>query len=469
MTNLPMKNLYITLLLGCLISHCCAQWKLVWSDEFNGPTIDRSKWGFEIHCSGNGNNELQCYTERRENARIEDGSLVIEARREPGYNGGNGGPKDYTSARLTGFRKVDWTFGKFEARARLPKGKHLWPAFWMMPTDSVYGLVQKYFLLWLMITIGGWAASGEIDIMEYRGQRPNEIMGTLHYSSEWPNNRWSSSGERVMPFDFSDTYHVFGLEWERDQMRWYVDGQKYFEQNLDRFWWEGAGRNPYTANRQPWDQPFYFILNMAVGGNFFGGMGDLSPDDVANTWTQTKFMVDYVRVYRHCQECITPEPLKSPSIPIVAQADATVRSGRYSSRNYGMEKTIQVERAGINHRESFLRFDLSSLSASNVTSAILNLTIHEVNGDRDISMAIVTCWWGEDDIKFTNTPNSIDSKTFTVSSSMTSISIDVLDDVIKALSRDGRLGIRLYSKTRSSLISFYSSEDPVNAPTIFIN
>jgi len=306
--------------------------------------------------------------------------------------------------------------------------------------------------------------------MEYRGQRPNEMMGTLHYSSEWPNNRWSSSGEKVMPFDLSEGFHVFGLEWERDQMRWYIDGQKYFEQNLDRFWWEGSGRNPYTANRQPWDQPFYFILNMAVGGNFFGGMGDLSPDDVRDTWTQTKFMVDYVRVYRQCQECTTPEPLEPPSIPIVAQADAMVRSGRYANRNYGSDKTIQVGREGVDQRESFLRFDLSSLSPSNITSAVLNLTIQDVSGDREVSMAIVTSWWGENDLKFTNTPNSVDSKTFTVISSMNSISIDVLDEVVKALSRDGSLSIRLYSKASSSLLTFHSSEsDPVNGPKIFIN
>jgi len=386
--------------------------------------------------------------------------LVIEARREPGYNGGNGGPKDYTSARLTGFQKVDWTYGKFEARAKLPKGKHLWPAFWMMPTESTYG---------------GWAASGEIDIMEYRGQSPNQVLGTLHYSSEWPNNRWSSSGERTYSFDFSERYHVFGLEWERDQIRWYVDGQKFFEQNLDRFWWEGAGRNPYTANRQPWDKPFYFIFNMAVGGNFFGGMGDLSPDDVRNTWTQTKFMVDYVRVYKQCEgvnDCPSPQPM-TPSRPIVAQADASVRSGRYANRNYGADQLVHVENEGTNNqREIYLRFDLSSVVASELTSAVLNITIQNIedeNDEHNITMAIVSCWWDETDIKFMNVPKSVDAKTFTVTSP-TTVSIDVLGEVTKALSRDGRLSIRLYSTTTTSLVSFYSSEaEPVKAPTIFIN
>jgi len=270
-----------------------ADWQLLWSDEFDGDSLDSTKWSYEVDCWGGGNGELQCYTARPDNVRIENGNLILEAKREVGYLGTTEGctrqdsclgPKDYTSGRIRTATHPDgsWLHGKFEMKARLPKGKHLWPAFWMLPTDYVYGT---------------WAASGEIDIMEYRGQSPNDVQGTLHHSSEWPNNRYTTSDPVTFESDFSEDFHVFSLEWEKDSMRWYVDDQQFFEQNLDKNWWEGGGRNPYTANGQPWDQKFHIILNLAIGGAFFNGMGDLSPDDVINTWTQTAMIVDYVRVY----------------------------------------------------------------------------------------------------------------------------------------------------------------------------
>ena len=112
-------------------------WKLVWSDEFAGPEIDLSKWEFEVNANGGGNNELQYYTDRRENARIEDGRLVIEARKESFT--GPAGTREYTSARLRTQNKGDWKFGRFEIRAKLPRTQGLWPAIWMLPTDWKYG------------------------------------------------------------------------------------------------------------------------------------------------------------------------------------------------------------------------------------------------------------------------------------------------------------------------------------------
>ena len=144
-------------------------WTLVWRDEFSEDTIDTSKWGFEVNGNGGGNNELQYYTDRAENARIEDGILIIEAKEES-YTG-NDGTRNYTSARLRTANKGDWKYGRIEARIRPPQGQGIWPAFWMLPTDWIYG---------------GWAASGEIDIMELVGHEPNIVHGTLHYGGPWP-------------------------------------------------------------------------------------------------------------------------------------------------------------------------------------------------------------------------------------------------------------------------------------------
>jgi beta-glucanase (GH16 family) len=162
-------------------------WKLVWSDEFDGTAIDQAKWGFDLgngfrgdngqYIPGWGNDELEYYTRRPENAYVEDGSLHIRARKEP-YQGFG-----YTSARLT-TRRDDKTplfaptYGRFEFRAKLPKGRGLWPAIWLLPAKDEYG---------------GWAASGEIDVMEARGQEPGKVLGTLHYGAPWPGNKHTGS------------------------------------------------------------------------------------------------------------------------------------------------------------------------------------------------------------------------------------------------------------------------------------
>lgn len=143
-------------------------WNLVWSDEFNGSTIDASKWNFEVNGNGGGNNELQYYTDRAENAHLAGGHLVITAIKEKYEN------RNFTSARLTTKGKFSFKYGRAEARIKFPKGKGFWPAFWMMPEEAVYG---------------GWARSGEIDIAEVVGDKPTIIHGTLHYGDKWPKNR----------------------------------------------------------------------------------------------------------------------------------------------------------------------------------------------------------------------------------------------------------------------------------------
>lgn len=241
-------------------------WQLVWNDEFNGSSIDAQKWEHEVNAQGGGNNELQYYTARPENSYIDSGKLVIKALKET-YTGPEG-TREYTSARLRTKGKGDWKYGRFEIRAKLPFGQGLWPAIWMLPTDWVYG---------------GWAASGEIDIMELLGQEPNKVYGTLHYGGEWPDNKHTGASYTLPNGTFSDDFHLFVLEWDTTAIRWYVDGVHYQTQTQ----WHSSG-GAYPA---PFDQRFHLLLNVAVGGNWPG-----NPDDTT-IFPQT-MVIDYVRVYK---------------------------------------------------------------------------------------------------------------------------------------------------------------------------
>jgi beta-glucanase (GH16 family) len=240
---------------------------LVWSDEFNGAALDPDAWYFETGdgsqygIPGWGNNELQYY--QPDNAQLADGLLVIEVREEA-FNAFN-----YTSARINTRDRFAFRYGRIEARMRLPGGQGLWPAFWLLPQDSPYG---------------GWAASGEIDIMEainLGGSGGNTVHGTIHYGGEWPDNL-SSGDSYLVPTSAQQEFHVYTLEWDSGQIRWYVDDVVYAMQNN---WSSTAG--PFPA---PFDQPFYILFNVAVGGNWPGSPG-------ANTVFPITMEVDWVRVY----------------------------------------------------------------------------------------------------------------------------------------------------------------------------
>jgi beta-glucanase (GH16 family) len=240
-------------------------YELVWEDEFDGSQLDLTRWEPQIGTGcpalcGWGNNELEYY--RAENAVVSGGFLTITARAE------SFGGADYTSARLRTKGLADWTYGRFEMRAKLPIGRGLWPAFWMLPTDETYG---------------GWAASGEIDIMEYVGQKPDQVLGTIHYGGTWPDNQSSSSTYTLPSGDFHDGFHTFALEWEPCTMRWYVDDVL----TATRHSWESTGVY-YPA---PFDQAFHLLLNLAVGGNLPG------PPDGSTVFPQ-EMVVDWVRVYQ---------------------------------------------------------------------------------------------------------------------------------------------------------------------------
>ena len=240
---------------------------LVWSDEFNAGQLDPEVWFFETGdgsqygIPGWGNNELQYYLP--DNARLEDGLLVIEARAEA-TNG-----FDYTSARINTRDRFAFRFGRIEARMRLPGGQGLWPAFWLLPQENEYGT---------------WAASGEIDIMEavnLGAAGGNRVHGTIHYGGAWPANVYSTESYLV-PEDATAGFHTYALEWDADQIRWYVDEQLYAMQND---WYSTGGDRP-----APFDQPFYILLIVAVGCNFPG-----SPD--SGTVFPVTMEVDWVRVF----------------------------------------------------------------------------------------------------------------------------------------------------------------------------
>ena len=243
-----------------------ATWSLVWQDEFDGLTLDGSKWSVQVGdgCDegicGWGNAELQWY--QSDNVRVDSGVLRITAREEAA------GGKSYTSARLRTIGKGDWTYARVEARARLPIGQGMWPAIWMLPTDEMYG---------------GWAASGEIDIVELVGHEPSTVHGTLHYGGAWPNNRQSGRPFSLGSGTFADDSHVFAIEWKRGEIRWYVDDVLYQVQSR---WDTSTGGFP-----APFDQRFHLLVNVAVGGTWPG-----SPN---GTTTFPQVMeIDWIRVFQ---------------------------------------------------------------------------------------------------------------------------------------------------------------------------
>jgi len=242
-------------------------YRLVWSDEFAENKLDTSRWeymtgdGTDYQLpAGWGNNELQWY--RSENVAIENGHLVIHVIKEP-FSG-----KNYTSARIRSRHKGDWMYGRIELKIKFPAGQGIWSAAWLLPTENRYG---------------GWAASGEIDIVEHLGHRTDQVYGTLHYGGPWPENKHSGSRFTLSKGNFSDAFHRFVLEWEQGMIKWLIDDSLYQTQ---KDWYSTNGIYP-----APFDRRFHLLINVAVGGDWPG------PPNNSTTFPQ-KLEVDYVRVYQ---------------------------------------------------------------------------------------------------------------------------------------------------------------------------
>lgn len=243
-------------------------YNLKWEDQFEGDSLNRDDWNVELHDPGWVNNELQSYVDSPENIYIEDGSLVLK----PVETKNEDGSVSYTSGRVNTQNKHDFKYGLFEARVKVPEGQGFLPAFWMMPTnENLYGQ---------------WPRCGEIDIMEVLGNDTDTSYGTIHYGNPHSESQGSYTLEEGT---FSDEYHVFDVEWEPGKISWYVDGKLIHTEDNWYSATEGQGEITYPA---PFDQPFYIILNLAVGGNWPGNPDETT--DIANS----AYYIDYVKVYQ---------------------------------------------------------------------------------------------------------------------------------------------------------------------------
>lgn len=234
--------------------------ELTWNDEFDNGTLDQSKWGYDLGGGGWGNNELQAYTNSFDNVFLSGGHLFIKAIKQQA--GGNA----YTSGRILTKGKKDFKYGRVDVRAKVPKGRGIWPAIWMLGSD---------------IDQNNWPRCGEIDIMELRGSKPKELISTMHYANS-AGQRELEGVTKTMDKDLSDDFHIFSVVRSKRLTRFYLDGQEYYSFT--------EARTP--ASPYPFDNNFFAILNVAVGGNFDG-----NPD--ATTTFPQQMEVDYVRQYQY--------------------------------------------------------------------------------------------------------------------------------------------------------------------------
>lgn len=294
---------YASCTLDADVSAMPSGWRLAWSDEFNADELDASKWNRETDCWGGGNDERQCYTDSPRNSRLEDGCLVIEAHLEEST--GPAWParlheglteeqraeirtQPVTSARLNTQGKADWRYGRIEVRARLPEGQGSWPAFWMLPSDEYYG---------------GWALSGEIDILETvnlgepcptcPGGNENHVLGTLHFGGAWPHNTYRNR-EAYLPVTErgNQQFHVFAAEWTEGRVEWFLDGESYgFLTEAD---WHSDSERADGRPFAPFDQEFYLILNLAIGGHLAESrnLGGVDYEALPRS-----ILIDWVRVF----------------------------------------------------------------------------------------------------------------------------------------------------------------------------
>jgi beta-glucanase (GH16 family) len=275
-------------------------WELVWSDEFDGPQLDRTKWKPEISCWGGGNQERQCYTDRHANVGVEGGILRLKARKET-FTGPDRPPEiadkpnprktqEFTSGKIRTLGLASWKYGKIEFRAKPPKGQGTWPAVWMMPSRPVYG---------------GWPRSGEIDILEgvnlgascetcEGNVGENRMISALHFGDYAPKNKFLDTRvtlpSKALP---SDDFHIWTLEWGEGLMRFYLDGRQYWE--VKAVQWDSASSLATSNPVAPFDQPFYIMANLAIGG----GLSEKNNDKgVAANVTPAEFMIDWIRIYQ---------------------------------------------------------------------------------------------------------------------------------------------------------------------------
>lgn len=313
-------TLLVTLnLVGCAISNKVQTsdgigdtgWRLVWQEEFDGEELDSSKWRAEVSCWGGGNDERQCYTDRKENVNVSDGVLKLKAKSEtftanmyPEGMTGAPGPnrtQQYTSGKIRTRGLASWTYGRISARIKLPSGLGTWPAFWMMPSEDFYG---------------GWPLSGEIDIMEAvnlgatcescPGGKFNRTSGALHFGGLPPDNTyWYLHNPEISEFGPWQEWRVYSLEWGEGIIRWFVDGKLFLQITSNMWYTDSSVGNmlPYA----PFDRSFYLMLNLAVGGNLAekngGGFDPAAfPAEMLVDWVRVEQCSGDLETGRDCME-----------------------------------------------------------------------------------------------------------------------------------------------------------------------
>lgn len=357
--NISIRNLLFSTVIAIMVfcGNGYAAYELIWSDEFDGSAVDTNTWNFDIGNGHNGwgNMELQYY--RAENATVSGGYLTIEAREES-YEG-----CDYTSARIHSKGKQDFLYGRVETKMKVPTGGAIWPAYWMMATDEVYG---------------GWPYSGEIDIMETKDDT-DFIGGTIHYGDS--THGWNCLGGEYRPggIDFSDDFHIYAIEWEPDEIRWYVDDICYF--TAPSSMWYG-GEDP-SNDRAPFDEYFYPILNVAVGGYY---TDCTNPSCVTATFPQ-QMIVDYVRVYHiNHPDVVITNPVAEANLPAgdilieadVSSPDSTIATVEFYNRtNYLGEDTSEP-----------YSFNWASVSDGCYTIVVKATDANGVEGEGSVHIAV---------------------------------------------------------------------------------
>ncbi|MCH5180878.1 MAG: glycoside hydrolase family 16 protein [Erysipelotrichales bacterium] len=255
-------------------SYIDQRYELKFEDQFDGTSLNPNYWnieygtGAQYGLNGWGNNELEYY--QTDNVSVENGLLKITAKRE--YQGG----KNFTSGRIQTKEKIFFTYGYFEACIMMPTDRAMWPAFWLLPNnENIYG---------------GWASSGEIDIMEAGGKNmdAHTVGNTLHFGGNWPNNKHEGKSNKIPGNGTINQFHMYGAEWTSEYIAFYIDGTRVYEITNDIYYSSKAPNNPSA----PFDVDFYILLNLAVGGDYTGGVTPTS------SFSSADMYVDYVKVYQ---------------------------------------------------------------------------------------------------------------------------------------------------------------------------
>lgn len=253
------------------------KWVKVWADEFDGKDLDYSKWAKEENNYGGGNNERQAYRMDGKYCTVSEGILNLNVFRDA-HTTVDGKNQPYSSARIRTRKRAEWQYGRFEIRAKMPAGQGIWPAVWMLPTDSKYGT---------------WAACGEIDIIESRGSAVHETTGALHFGGPWPRNKYVAHSYKFPEKNAAEDFHIYAVEWSADEIKWFVDGELCQTRTKEEWFTEAAKDDPSA----PFNQAFHLIINVAVDGRFFEGTDQRSDLLPADSFPQT-LQVDYVRVFQ---------------------------------------------------------------------------------------------------------------------------------------------------------------------------